>query len=148
MIERGQLTIIGSNTYRCIKIEEGYAYLKNILHEQGRATKVKVEECPYIENDVLIVPEKKIEKKPRTRSKINLSTLMKENTDLQISRSTKNFLMEWVETAIANQVNLAEKNAIRLGHSRITAAHIYWLETNTDIEGYWKDNEDYVKNAN
>lgn len=145
MIEQGQLTMIGTNTYRCIKVKEGYAYLKNILHEQGRATKVKVEECPYIENDVLIVPEKKVEKKPRTRSKLNLSNLMKEHTDLQISRSAKNFLMEWVETAIANQIASAERNAIRLGHGRLTAAHFYWLETNHDVEGYWKEHEDYIK---
>ena len=145
MIEKGQLTMIGTNTYLCIKIEEGFAYLKNILHEQGRAKKIKVDECPFVKDNQLIVPEKIVVKKPRTKSKVNLSSLIRENTDLQISRSAKNFLMEWLETAVANVVSNAEKNAIRLGHSRITAAHIYWVETNYAVEGYWKDNENYIK---
>ena len=42
MIEQGDLTIIGTTTYLCIKIEDGFAYLKNVLHEQGRAKKVIV----------------------------------------------------------------------------------------------------------
>ncbi|BCV03178.1 MAG: hypothetical protein CM15mV62_480 [uncultured marine virus] len=145
MIEQGDLTIIGTTTYLCIKIEDGFAYLKNVLHEQGRAKKVKVNECPFIKDNELIIPEKEIIKKPRTKSKVNLTSLIKENTDLQISRSAKNFLMEWLETAVANVVSNAEKNAIRLGHSRITAAHIHWLETNQVVEGYWKENERYVR---
>lgn len=145
MIKQGQMTIIGTTTYLCIRIEDGYAYLKNIVHEQGRAKKVKVDECPYIENNEVIVPEKKEVQRPRTRSKLNLTKLMKDSTDLQISRSAKNFMMEWVETAIANQVAKAERNAIRLGHSRITAAHIHWLETNSEVEGYWKEHEEYIK---
>jgi histone H3/H4 len=145
MIAQGQMTMIGTTTYLCIKVEDGFAYLKNILHEQGRAKKVKVEECPYIKNDELIVPQKKEVQRPRTRSKLNLTKLMKESTDLQISRSAKNFMMEWVETAIANQIANAERNAIRLGHSRITAGHIHWLETNSEHEGFWKEHEEYIK---
>lgn len=149
MIKRGELTIVDSTTYHCIKIKNGYAYLKNILHSRGRARKIKVSECPYIdtsgENHELIIPEKKVEKKPRTRSKVNLSSLIKENTELQVSRSAKNFLMEWVETSVGNMVANAEKNAMQLGHGRITAAHIHWIETNEEVEGYWKENEEYAK---
>ena len=40
MIQQGEMTIIDTVTYRCIQIDsEGYAHLKNILHEQGRPKK-------------------------------------------------------------------------------------------------------------
>lgn len=150
MIEVGQLTLITTNgktdTYSCIKIENEMAFLKNILHEQGRPKKIPVKECPYMDSGVLITPEKVVVKKPRTRSKINLTAIMKSNTDLQISRTAKNFLYEWAETAIANVIANAEQNALERGDARITAAHIHWLETNERVEGYWKTNEQYIRN--
>ena len=149
MIKIGDLTIIVNNgkrhTYRCIKIENEIAHLKNVLHDQGRPTKIPVKECPYMENGKLIVPEKKVEKRPRTRSKINITSIIKDATDLQISRTAKNFLYEWVETAIANVITNAEQNALERGDARITAAHIHWLETNERVSGYWKKNEEYIK---
>ena len=98
-----------------------------------------------MENGKLIVPEKKVEKRPRTRSKINITSIIKDATDLQISRTAKNFLYEWVETAIANVITNAEQNALERGDARITAAHIHWLETNERVSGYWKTNEEYIK---
>ncbi len=149
MIEVGGLTIMVNNgkrhTYRCIKIDSGIAHLKNVLHDQGRPTKISVKECPYMENGELIVPEKPTEKKPRTRSKMNITAILKDNTDLQISRTAKNFLYEWLETAIANVITNAEQNALERGHARITAAHIHWLETNERVAGYWKEHENYIK---
>jgi len=149
MIEVGGLTIMINNgkrqTYRCIKIDSDIAHLKNVLHDQGRPTKVPVKECPYMEDGKLIVPEKPVEKKPRTRSKVNITSIVKDNTDLQISRTAKNFLYEWVETAIANVITNAEQNAMERGDARITAAHIHWLETNERVAGYWKEHEKYIK---
>tara|TARA_R100000406_G_C3114370_1_gene125170 strand:- start:2304 stop:2756 length:453 start_codon:yes stop_codon:yes gene_type:complete len=149
MIEVGALTVMVNNgkrnTYRCLKIENGVAHLKNILHEQGRPTKIPVKECPYMEDGKLIVPEKVVEKRPRTRSKLNLTSILKDNTDLQISRTAKNFLYEWAETAIANMITNAEQNALERGDARISAAHIHWLETNERVAGYWKEHEQYIK---
>ncbi len=149
MIEVGGLTIIVNNgkrnTYRCIKIEQEIAHLKNVLHDQGRPTKIPVRECPYMADGKLITPEKPVVIRPRTRSKLNLTSIMKENTDLQISRTAKNFLYEWAETAIANVITNAEQNALERGDARITAAHIHWLETNERVAGYWKANEKYIK---
>ena len=39
MIQKGQLTVIDMETYTCIDVKDGYAYLKNVLHEQGRPKK-------------------------------------------------------------------------------------------------------------
>ena len=146
MIEQGQMTIIDTTTYRCIKIDnEGYAHLKNILHEQGRPKLVLQKYCPYIVDGELIVPEKPKPKPiPRT-TKINVTQLIKDNTDLTISNSAKYFISEWVETAIANLIANAEENAINRGDKRITAAHFFWLETNTAPNGYWKENEEYMQ---
>jgi len=145
MIKIGEVTVMDSQTYYCMNIENGFAYLQNILHEKGRWRKVKHEEVPHMKDGEWFIPEKKVEKKPRTRSKINLSSLIKDNTDLQVSRSAKNFLMEWVETSVGNMVTNAERNAMQLGHGRISAAHIHWIETNEEVEGYWKENEDYTR---
>ena len=149
MIEVGGLTIMEvngkRNTYRCIKIETGMAHVKNVLHDQGRPTKIPIGECPFMRDGKLIVPERPTEKRPRTRSKINITAILKENTDLQISRTAKNFLYEWVETAIGNVITNAEQNALERGDARITAAHIHWLETNERVSGYWKQNEDYIR---
>ena len=40
MIQKGQLTVIDMETYTCIDVKDGYAYLKNVLHEQGRPKKM------------------------------------------------------------------------------------------------------------
>ena len=145
MIEQGEMTIIDAITYRCIKIEDDYALLKNIIHEQGRPKKVKREYCPYIRDGELIVPEKPQPIPYVRKTKINVTALIKENTDLVISNEAKYFLTEWVETAISNLIANAEQNAIKRGDSRITAGHIFWLETNNLPNGYWKENREYMQ---
>lgn len=149
MIEVGEFTMITvdgiTKTYSCIKIENGMAHLKDILTTKGRPKKIPVSQCPYFSGEELITPKIVVEEKPRTRSKVNLTSVIKDNTDLQISRTAKNFLHEWVVTAVGNMIANAEKNAISMGHSRISAAHIHWLETNHHVEGYWKENENYIK---
>ena len=146
MIQQGEMTIIGTTTYRCIKIDkEGNAHLKNIIHEQGRPKIVKQKYCPYIVDGQVIVPEKP-EPKPIPRTtKINVTQLIKENTELTISNSAKYFISEWVETAISNLIANAEENAINRGDKRITAGHFFWLETNNAPNGYWKENEKYMQ---
>jgi len=128
-----------------LKIENDVAHLKNIIHNQGRPTKIPVNECPYMEGGTIVIPKKIPSVPKKTRSKVNITALIKENTDLQISRSAKNLLYEWVETAVGNVVSNAEQNALVRGERRITAAHIHWLETNHRVEGFWKENENYLK---
>lgn len=146
MIEQGEMTIIDTVTYRCIKVDkEGYAHLKNILHEQGRPKLVRQKYCPYIEEGKLIIPEKPVIAKAKPTTKINVTALIKENTELTISNSAKYFIAEWVETALSNLVSNAHQNAISRGDKRITAAHFYWLETNTAPNGHWPSNEKYMQ---
>ena len=144
MIEVGDMTIIGTTTYRCIRIDsDDNVYIKNILHDKGRALVHKRELCPYIKNNELIIPEQP--KKKRMVTRINISKIVKESTDMTVSNTAKRFLVEWVDTAVANLIANGEKNAISRGKKRITAADLFWLETNNLPRGYWKDNEVYFK---
>lgn len=146
MIQQGEMTIIDTVTYRCLKVdEEGYAHLKNILHEQGRPKLVLQKYCPYIKDGRMVIPEKPVYQRPKPTTKVNVTQLIKENTDLQVSNEAKYFITQWVETAISNLVNNAEENAIRRGDSRLTAAHFFWLETNTAPDGYWPENTEYIQ---
>ena len=144
MIEVGDMTIIGTTTYRCIRIDsDNNVYLKNILHDKGRGLVHKRELSPYIKDNELIIPEQP--KKKRMATRINISKIVKESTDMTVSNTAKRFLVEWVDTAVANLIANGEKNAISRGKKRITAADLFWLETNNLPEGYWKDNEVYFK---
>lgn len=146
MIQRGEMTIIGTTTYRCLKIDEdGYAHLKNILHEQGRPKLVLQKYCPYLKNNKIVVPEKPVYKREKPTTKVNVTQIIKETTDLQVSNEAKYFITQWVETSIANLVSNAEENAINRGDSRLTAAHFFWLETNTAPNGYWPSNTEYIQ---
>jgi len=146
MIQQGEMTMIGSLTYRCLKVDsEGYAHLKNIVHEQGRPKLVLQKYCPYIVNGNLVVPEKPVYQRPKPTTKVNVTKLIKQNIDLPITNEAKFFITEWVETALMNLMANAEQNAIKRGDSRITAAHFYWLETNTSPNGYWPDNIEYMQ---
>jgi histone H3/H4 len=144
MIEVGDMTIIGTTTYRCIRIDnDDNVFLKNILHDKGRALVYKRDLCPYIENNLLVVPEQP--KKKRMTTRVNISKVVKESTNLVVSNTAKRFLVEWVDTAIANLIANAEENAALRGKQKITAADLFWLETNNLPSGHWKDNEVFFK---
>lgn len=146
MIQQGDMTIIDTITYRCIRIDnEGYAHLKNILHEQGRPKLFLQKYCPFVKDGKIITPEKPKAETHKPTTKINVTQLIKESTDLQISNQAKYFIAEWIETAICNLVSNAHNSAVERGDSRITAAHFYWLETNTAPTGYWPSNIEYMQ---
>jgi len=146
MIEQGQMTIIDTITYRCIRVDsEGYAHLKNILHEQGRPKLVLQKYCPFVKDGKIIKPERPPAEKHKPTTKINVTQLIKENTDLQVSNQAKYFISEWVETAITNLITNADRSAIERGDSRLTPAHFFWLETNTAPIGYWPSNIEYIE---
>lgn len=146
MIQQGDMTIIETVTYRCLRIDgDGYAHLKNILHEQGRPKLVLQKYCPYILNNQIIIPEKPVYKRPKATTKLSITKIIRENTDLQVSNDARLFITEWVETAVSNMIANAEENAINRGDSRITEAHFFWLETNSAPNGYWPSNKEYMK---
>jgi len=147
MIEVGKLTVIDFKTYTCIRIdEEGYAHLKDITTEQGRPKKMKAKFVPYFnENKEFIVPEPEPVEKYRIKTRLNLKNIVKDEVDMPISNSTIRLLSEWCNTALRNMIVNAQRNAILKGSKTINAAHVFWMETNMQVEGYWPDQIDYVK---
>ena len=145
MIKEEEFTIIKSRTYRCIKVENGIAHLKDVGIAKGRPKLVRVEECPYIENGKLIVPEIPVKPKYKRKTTLSIPKIIKEVTDLSVSTNAKYFIAEWIETAVANLIANGEASAKNLGHKRITEAHIYWMETNDLPIGHWKSNMEYMK---
>lgn len=143
MIQENEITILKGETYRCERISEGYAYLRNVSAGQGRTKKVLLSKVPFRnENEEWILPEK-----VKRSSTINVRTLMKGETNLQVSSDAVKFMVEWVETSILKMLSWAERNAQERGESRITAAHIFWWEEPQFFEpfGYWKEQRDYVR---
>tara|TARA_R100000081_G_C4816169_1_gene175288 strand:- start:1963 stop:2415 length:453 start_codon:yes stop_codon:yes gene_type:complete len=149
MIKAGEMTIIMSRgqpkTYICIRIENNNAVLRDITTEGagGKYKVIPVKECPYVVDGNIITPEVKTQ--PKIKTTLNITKLIKKNTDLQISNSARYFFAEWLETALLNLLANAEENALNRRDKRITAAHIHWLETNTSPNGYWPENEEYMK---
>ena len=126
MIQQGEMTIIDAITYRCLKIDsEGYAHLKNIIHEQGRPKLILQKYCPFIKDNKVVIPEKPVYERAKPTTKISITKLIRENTDLQVSNKARFFITEWVQTAIANMIANAEQNANLRGDSRITEAHFF-----------------------
>ena len=146
MIQKGDLTVIEFDTYRCISVEDGYAYLKNIQHEQGRPKKMRQALVPYFDDSgVFHVPE--IPKVKKNYSRIHLNKLVRANTDMPISRTFSALLHEWLESSICDMVAWAEENAKTCNHNKISAQHLYWwqLGQQQDPSGLWPMQEDYVK---
>lgn len=148
MIKKGDLTVIDRTTYSVIRIEEGMAHLKDVVNPQGRPRKMKVELVPFFnEEGEFIIPEKPSLPKFNRSGKISLRAMVKEYTDMPISRDFIAFLKVWMEGAIEDLVVAAEENAEELGHKTITPAHMYWWEMHPsqDPNGYWPDNSKYVE---
>lgn len=143
MLHEGEYTIHKGETYLCVKIEPPLAHIRNISSGQGRTKKINLSKLPFRdENGTWILPEKK-----KGGSTINIRTLMKNETDLQISSDAVKFMTEWVETSILKMLSWAERNALERKDSRITAAHIFWWEEPQFFEpfGYWTENKDFVR---
>ena len=114
MIEKGKLTLIDGNTYMVMKIEDGMAHLKDMVNPKGRPRKMSVERVPYFnEEGEFIVPEVKSLPKFNVSGKISLRAMVKEYTDMSVSRDFIGFLKLWIEGAIEDLVIGAEENAKR-----------------------------------
>jgi histone H3/H4 len=146
MIEVGALTVIDFKTYTVLKIdEEGMAHLKDVTTAQGRPMKMRATLVPYFENGEFITPEPEPLEKHKIKTKLSIRKIAKEEIEMPLSNSAVRLIAEWADTAIRNIAINAQKNAIARGSNSITAAHIFWMETNMQVEGYWPTHLDYVK---
>ena len=147
MIEVGTMTIIDDWPYRCVKIEEGTAYLKRLGDEtRGRMRKFTVDMCPYIdENKDLITPKRKMPKR-RTAKNVNIMKIIRDDVEMSVSNDMVYFVREWLNTIIRNLASNAEQNAKREGHKRISAKHWYWLDIPVNGGmGCWNEQDEFAK---
>lgn len=146
MIEVGGLTVIDFVTYTCIRIENGVAHLKDVVGGRGRPKTMNVEHVPYFKDGEFIVPEIPTHTIARVPTKLNIRKLLKEETEMQFTNDACRFLSEWAETAVANMIAWAVKNAEIKEHTKLTAAHFYWweLSTNQDPTGFWENQIGYA----
>jgi hypothetical protein len=144
MIYAGAITLIDHYPYRCVKIEDGTAYLKKLGDEtRGRMRKFPIKMCPYIdENKELITPTAPKPKR-RTVKQIKFMKTIKDEVELSVSNDLVYFVKEWIETIVTSMAVNAEHNARNAGHKRITAKHWYWLEIPIHGgRGLWPDHEE------
>tara|TARA_R100001460_G_scaffold30445_1_gene60103 strand:+ start:1281 stop:1742 length:462 start_codon:yes stop_codon:yes gene_type:complete len=151
MIEKGKLTLIDGNTYMVMKIEDGMAHLKDMVNPKGRPRKMSIERVPYFnEEGEFIVPEVKSLPKFNVSGKISLRAMVKEYTDMSVSRDFIGFLKLWIEGAIEDLVIGAEENAKGKNHSSLTAGHLYWWEMHPSqsTNGYWPSQIQHMRELN
>ena len=146
MIEVGGLTVIDFKTYTCLTIDdEGMAHLKDVTTTQGRPKKMKAHLVPYFEEGNFITPEPEPVEIYKIKTRLNIKNIIKGEVEMPISNSTVRLLSEWCNTALRNMIINAQQNALIKGSKTINAAHVFWMETNMQVEGYWPENIDYVK---
>lgn len=147
MIEIGSMTIIDDWPYRCVKIEDGTAYLKRLGDEtRGRMRKFTVEMCPYIdENKDLITPVAKRPKR-RTAKKFDIMKSIRNEVEMSVSNDMVYFVREWLESVVCVLASNAETNALKEGKTRIQPRHWYWLDLKPESGlGSWPDQDDFAK---
>ena len=134
-IKVGDFTIVGVESYQCAKIESNVAFLKKTTESRGRFLEMKVGLVPYFNDGQLVVPE--IPKKENIiQTKISINKLIKEATDMTVSRDLVKFASENIETLIYTLADIAKANADAKGHKRLRPSHWYWLEL-TPKCGVW-----------
>ena len=81
-------------------------------------------------------------------TKINISKLLKSNTDLQVSKPFMAFVKENIETIILNLLDEAETLALLQNKKRLEPAHWYWLELPFPMNNTYNDKQnEYAKES-
>ena len=107
------------------------------------------DEIPYFdENNKLITPKRADWSKMPIDTKINISKLLKSNTDLQVSKPFMAFVKENIETIILNLLDEAETLALLQNKKRLEPAHWYWLELPFPMNNTYNDKQnEYAKES-
>lgn len=151
MFKVGDMVLVDMVTYIISKIENDVAHLKDIVNPKGRPKQMSVEYLPYFDTDGnYVVPQRKKVEKFNVSGKISLRAMVKEHTDMAVSRDFIGFLKLWLEGAIEDLVVGAEDNANIKDQSTITAAHLFWWEMHPSqtTEGYWPNQIQHMRDIN
>tara|TARA_R110000751_G_scaffold79711_3_gene160681 strand:+ start:10452 stop:10919 length:468 start_codon:yes stop_codon:yes gene_type:complete len=124
--EIGDISLIDNEPYQVKEIKDGKVFLRKLTGR--KIIEMLPNEIPYFENDKLIIPERADWNKMPISTNINISKLLKSNTDLQVSKPFMAFVKENIETIILNLLDEAETLAILQNKKRLEPAHWYWLD--------------------
>ena len=125
--EIGDISLIDNEPHQVKEIKDGKVFLRKLTGR--KIIEMLPDEIPYFdENNKLIVPKRADWAKMPIDTKINISKLLKSNTDLQVSKPFMAFVKENIETIILNLLDEAETLALLQNKKRLEPAHWYWLE--------------------
>jgi hypothetical protein len=123
------------------------AFLKRVGDEKrGRFKKMNAKLVPYVdEKGELIVPKPPpVSRKKMTR--FHYMKVIKDEVDLPLSHDLAYFVAEHLEHLITGLAVIAEDNAKRMGHDRITSNHWYNFQLGPQQGvGYWPEHKEYAK---
>jgi len=147
MINIGDMTIIDIKPYRCVKIEDGMAYLKSAVDEQrGRLKKIDVKSVPYFDENGQLVKPPKLKVSRKRLMRFNYMKAVKKEIELPVSHDLAYLVSEHLEDLVSHLASKAERNAIIRGDDRVTASHWFYLEMTQDEGiGYWEQNKERAK---
>jgi hypothetical protein len=141
----GDVSLIDNEPYQIKEIKDGRVFLRKLTGR--RIIELLPDEIPYFKNGELVVPEKSDWGKIPIDTKINLSKLLKGNSELQVSKPFMAFVKENIETIIINLLEGSIDLAITKGHKRLEPAHWYWLEIPNISHTYTKQHNEYAKES-
>tara|TARA_R100001463_G_scaffold72014_2_gene125870 strand:+ start:2743 stop:3183 length:441 start_codon:yes stop_codon:yes gene_type:complete len=145
MIEINDFTIIDNEPYTCIKIEEGIAYMKKVSETRGRYMQMAAHMVPYFKDGDLIIPEKPKREKSITGLKIPIAKLLREETNMPVSRNLVKFVHEHITDLVTELAWCAKENAEEYGDKTLKPSHWYFLQIPPDAGyGYWAENNEYM----
>ena len=146
-IKVGDFTIINSEPYTCVRIEDGIAYLKKAAENKGRHLNMAVTLVPYFEDGELIVPKPPEKEKSIRNLKINVAKIVREETGMLVSRDLVRFAHEHITDLIMQLAYLAEQSALERGHKKLRPAHWYRWDFGIDegVGFYDASHDDYMK---
>jgi len=139
----GDQTIIGTEVFQVKGIKDGLIELRKL---GGRKIITMLpDEIPYFKDGKLVIPEVQSWKSLTIDTKINLSKLLKGNTDLQVSKPFMAFVRENIEDLIISLLEEAETLALKQNKRRLEPAHWYWLDVPLHISNtYNAEQNDYA----
>jgi hypothetical protein len=140
----GTQVIMGTDVYQIKSIVDGSIELRKL---GGRKIiNMLPDEIPYFDNGELITPDQYNWRKTTIETKINVSRLLKSNTELQVSKPFMAIAMENIESLIVRCLLDAEELALSHGQKRLDGGHWPWLEYPMHRKlHYEKSNNDYAR---
>jgi hypothetical protein len=140
----GTQVIMGTDVYQIKSIVDGSIELRKL---GGRKIiHMLPDEIPYFHEGELITPEQYNWRKTTIDTNINISRLLKSNTELQVSKPFMAFAKENIEALISLLLHDAEELAHSRGQKRLDPGHWPWLEYPIRRKlHYVKSNNEYAK---